>query len=70
MPQTLQQQLVDVQAAIARAQTLQGYQAGGEGFQRANLRTLYERERDLLTRIRRETRGGASSVLDLGVVNG
>ena len=56
---TYQEQLETVQAAIEAIETLgQGTDVNGRTLTRADLRTLYQREAELLRRVARETRGG------------
>jgi len=56
---TYAQQLESVQQTIERIETTgQAYGIGGRSLTRADLKTLYDRERDLRRRVDRESRGG------------
>jgi len=58
MADTLAQKLVRVQTAIAEVeQHGQSITEEGQTFNRANLKTLYDREEQLLRQIERENRG-------------
>ncbi len=56
---TLEQQLDCVQKAIAAIEGgAQAYQIGGKSLTRADLKTLYAREKDLVYQIARQNNGG------------
>lgn len=58
MAETLQEQLERVQSAIAAIESgAQEYSIGGRRVRKADLPVLYEREKDLLTRIDAEQYG-------------
>jgi hypothetical protein len=60
VPETTTVQLERVQAAIAAIEGgAQSFSVLGRLYQRGDLKTLYDRERELLARAERETRGGA-----------
>jgi FixJ family two-component response regulator len=50
---TLQEQLVNVRKAITKAETVQSYKINNREAVRANLETLYKREKELLKKIAR-----------------
>jgi len=50
---TLSQQLVEVRSAISKAQKAQSYKINDREAVRANLETLYRREKELLAKIAR-----------------
>jgi len=51
MAATLDEQLTNVQAAIAAAESAQSVSSGGQTRQLADLSVLYQREKELLNRI-------------------
>ena len=59
MPQTLTQQLDEIQAAktaiLVRGQE---YEIGGRSLKRADIRWVLNREKELITELARESRGG------------
>ena len=56
---TYEQQLEEVQAAISAIEGgAQSYSIGGRSLARADLKTLYEREKQLRSDVAREKRGG------------
>lgn len=60
MPETTAVQLERVQAAIAAIESgAQSFTVLGRMYQRGDLKTLYEREEQLLRRQTQETRGGS-----------
>lgn len=60
---TYEEQLVSVQTAIAAIESgAQSYSIAGRSLSRADLRTLYERERWLRAQVDRASRGGGIRV--------
>jgi hypothetical protein len=60
MPETTAVQLERVQAAIAAIEGgAQSFSVLGRIYQRGDLKTLYDRERELLARTETESRGGS-----------
>lgn len=58
-PETLQEQLLRVQKAIAKIESgVQSYHIGNRNITRADLKTLYDRENQLKATIAAEENGG------------
>lgn len=65
MALSLQEQLDNVEAAIARAENAQEYAVGARRTRYAELNTLYRRRDDLQDRIDRESSGGIFRIVQV-----
>ena len=64
-----QTQLEEVQAAIEQALASQEMGSGGDRVRRADLKVLYDREDQLLKRLRAET-GTSTPAINTGLIRG